>query len=252
MAILLLSLPPHPPNPKPKIPYPTTPKLTSKLTITNNNTVPTSKRDLILKTTSIFLMSLIPQQYPTAHPSSEASTPPKSILSGISNTKSWFQFYGDGFSIRVPPQFEDIMEPEDYNAGLSLYGDKAKPKIFSARFASSDGSEVLNVVIKPSNQFKITFLEAKDITDLGSLKEVAKIFVPFGSTLYSARTLKIKEEEGFRTYYFYEFGREGQHAALVAAVSSGRTYIAGATAPQSKWDEDGVKLRSAAVSMTVL
>lgn len=144
------------------------------------------------------------------------------------------------------------MEPEDYNAGLSLYGDKAKPKIFAARFASSDGSEVLNVVIKPSNQFKITFLEAKDITDLGTLKEVAKIFVPAGSTLYSARTIKIKEEEGFRTYYFYEFSREGQHAALVAAVNSGRTYIAGATAPQSKWDDDGVKLRSAAISMTVL
>ncbi|KAL6142675.1 hypothetical protein ACLB2K_060952 [Fragaria x ananassa] len=250
MAILFLSLPPHQPNPKPKIPNLTTPKFTSKLCITNNT--PTSRRDLILKTTPIFLISLIPQQYPTAHSSTEASPPQKSILSGIANTKSWFQFYGDGFSIRVPPQFEDIMEPEDYNAGLSLYGDKAKPKIFSARFASSDGSEVLNVVIKPSNQFKITFLEAKDITDLGSLKEVAKIFVPFGSTLYSARTLKIKEEEGFRTYYFYEFGREGQHAALVAAVSSGRTYIAGATAPESKWDEDGVKLRSAAVSMTVL
>ncbi|XP_062003792.1 uncharacterized protein LOC133721243 [Rosa rugosa] len=251
MAILLLSLPPNPLNPKPKIPNPTTPKPTSKLTITSNT--PTSKRHLILKPTSLFLISLIPQQYPTAHSSTEeASPPPKSILSGIANTKSWFQFYGDGFSIRVPPQFEDIMEPEDYNAGLSLYGDKAKPKIFSARFASSDGSEVVNVVIKPSNQFKITFLEAKDITDLGSLKEVAKIFVPFGSTLYSARTLKIKEEEGFRTYYFYEFGREGQHAALVAAVSSGRTYIAGATAPESKWDEDGVKLRSAAISMTVL
>ncbi|CAL5427095.1 unnamed protein product [Camellia sinensis] len=89
---------------------------------------------------------------------------------------SWFQFYGSGFAIRVPPQFEDIMEPEDYNAGLSLYGDKAKPKTFAARFASSDGSEVLSVVIRPSNQLKITFLEAKDITDLGSLKDAAKIF----------------------------------------------------------------------------
>lgn len=90
------------------------------------------------------------------------------------------------------------MEPEDYNAGLSLYGDKAKPKTFAARFASSDGSEVLSVVIRPSNQLKITFLEAKDITDLGSLKDAAKIFVPGGSTLYSARSIKIKEDEGFR------------------------------------------------------
>jgi hypothetical protein len=109
MAILPLSLPPHPPNPKPQIPNPTTPKLTPKLAITNTST---SKRHLILKTTSFFLISLIPQQYPVAHSSSEASPPPKSILSGIANTKSWFQFYGDGFAIKVPPQFEDIMEPE--------------------------------------------------------------------------------------------------------------------------------------------
>ncbi|XP_016649606.1 PREDICTED: uncharacterized protein LOC103344681 isoform X2 [Prunus mume] len=112
--------------------------------------------------------------------------------------------------------------------------------------------EVVSVVIRPSNSLKITFLEAKDITDLGSLKEAAKIFIPVGSTVYSARTIKIKEEEGFRTYYFYEFGIQEQHAALVAAVNGGKTYIAGATAPQSKWNDDGVKLRSAAISMTVL
>ncbi|XP_016491566.1 uncharacterized protein LOC107811196 isoform X3 [Nicotiana tabacum] len=175
-----------------------------------------------------------------------------SFLSGISNTKSWFQFYGDGFSIRVPPQFEDLTEPEDYNAGLSLYGDKAKPKKFAARFASSDRSEVLSVVIRPSNQLKITFLEAKDITDLGSLKEAAKIFVPAGATLYSGRSIKIKEDEGFRTYYFYEFGRDEQHVALVVAVNSGKAYIAGATAPENKWNDDGLKLRSAAVSLIVL
>lgn len=144
------------------------------------------------------------------------------------------------------------MEPEDFNAGLSLYGDKAKPRTFAARFASSDGSEVLSVVIRPTNQLKITFLEAKDITDLGSLKEAAKIFVPAAATLYSARTIKIKENDGFRTYYFYEFGRDEQHLAVVAAVNSGKAFIAGATAPQFKWDDDGVKLRSAAISLTLL
>ncbi|ONK68029.1 uncharacterized protein A4U43_C05F6450 [Asparagus officinalis] len=148
--------------------------------------------------------------------------PQKKALDGICSTKSWFQFFGDGFSIRVPPQFEDIMEPEDYNAGLALYGDKVKPRTFAARFASSDGSEVLSVVIRPTNQLKITFLEAKDITDLGSLKEAAKIFVPGGANLYSARAIKIKEDEGFRTYYFYEFGDDVQHVALVAAVNSGK------------------------------
>ncbi|XP_020087030.1 uncharacterized protein LOC109709283 isoform X4 [Ananas comosus] len=85
--------------------------------------------------------------------------------------------------------------------------------------------EVLSVVIRPSNQLKITFLEAKDITDLGSLKEAAKIFVPGGANLYSARTIKIKDDESLRTYYFYEFGIDTQHVALVAAVNNGKMTI---------------------------
>lgn len=42
----------------------------------------------------------------------QTSTPSKSFLSGIANTKSWFLFYGDGFTIRVPPDFKDFTEPE--------------------------------------------------------------------------------------------------------------------------------------------
>ncbi|GAV63210.1 hypothetical protein CFOL_v3_06730 [Cephalotus follicularis] len=245
MAILLsLSLSLHPPNPTQN------PKPTSLATTTTYNNT-TSKRHLILKTTSVCIISLTTQN-PLAQSLADSSPPSKPALSGIANTKSWFQFFGNGFSIRVPPHFEDIMEPEDYSAGLSLYGDKAKPKTFAARFASPDGSEVVSVVVRPSNQLKITFLEAKDITDLGSLKQASKIFVPVGSTIYSARTIKIKEDEGFKTYYFYEFGRDYQHIALVVAINSGKAFIAGATAPQSKWDDDGVKLRSAAISLTVL
>ncbi|KAJ7973389.1 Photosystem II reaction center PsbP family protein [Quillaja saponaria] len=248
MAILL-SLFPKPPNPL-QNPNPNNSQPLSFITGEPITSAATSKRHFIFKFTSLYV-SLIPQ-LPLAQSLAATSLPSKTLLSGIANTKSWFQFFGGGFSIRVPPEFEDIMEPEDFNAGLSLYGDKAKPKTFAARFASHDGAEVLSVVIRPSNQLKITFLEAKDVTDLGSLKEAAKLFVPGGATLYAARTIKVKEEEGFQTYYFYEFGRDEQHIALVAAVSSGKAFIAGATAPQSKWDDDGVKLRSAAISLTIL
>ncbi|KAK9139540.1 hypothetical protein Scep_009221 [Stephania cephalantha] len=201
---------------------------------------------LIASDLSLRISSTFPAIAETEKPNS------KPILSGIANTTSWVQFFGDGFAIRVPPQFEDVAEPEDYSAGLSLYGDKAKTKTYAARFASPDGSEVVSVVIRPSNQLKITFLEAKDVTDLGSLKDAAKIFVPGGSTLYSARTIRIKEDEGLRTYYFYEFGVDAQHFALVAAVNSGKAYIAGAAAPESRWEDDGIKLRSAAISLSVL
>ncbi|CAL9096334.1 Pentatricopeptide repeat-containing protein [Musa troglodytarum] len=210
------------------------------------------RRGLAVSVVSLALALTIGSSPPGAL--SEAPPPPSRnpVLAGIANTKSWFQFYGDGFSIRVPPLFEDIMEPEEYTAGFSFYGDKAKPKTFAARFASPDRSEVVTVVIRPTNQLKITFLEAKDITELGTLKEAAKIFVPGGANLFSARTIKIKEDESLRTYYFYEFGIDTQRVALMTSVNSGKAYIAGAAAPENKWDDDGVKLRSAAISLSIV
>ncbi|XP_031501332.1 uncharacterized protein LOC116264980 isoform X2 [Nymphaea colorata] len=210
---------------------------------------PLSRRRITLSTTTSVILLL---SSGWALSSRADSSPRKPGLPAISSTKTWDQFVGDGFAIRVPPLFEDITEPEDYTAGLTLYGDRAKPKTYAAQFASPDRSETVSVIIRPCNQLKITFLEAKDIADLGSLKEAARIFVPGGATLQSARTIKIKEEEGLRTYYFYEFNVEEQHIALVASVNSGKAYIAGATASESKWIEDGVKLRSAAISLTVL
>ncbi|GFP93956.1 hypothetical protein PHJA_001539900 [Phtheirospermum japonicum] len=220
MSKILLSLsptpPPPPPHPKshPLSDFPFSfffePVCNNN---NNNNSIIFSRRSFILAafhtcSSSLLFLSAALAQTPSSSSSSfSKSSKNPNFLSGISNTKSWFQFYGDGFAIRVPPNFQDIMEPEDYNAGLALYGDKAKPKTYAARFSSPDGSEVLSVVVRPSNQLKITFLEAKDIADFGSLKEAAKIFVPV---------------------------------------------IAGATAPQNKWDDDGVRLRSAAVSLTLV
>ncbi|CAF2012251.1 unnamed protein product [Brassica oleracea var. botrytis] len=261
MAILLhslLSL--HPPNLKPQ--NPKRPKSLFLLGPSASLKVPTFRRDVVLRTASLYFVSFVFQN-PLLQSLADPLKSPKPARLAIANTNSWFQYFGDGFSIRVPPQFIDFTEPEDYSAGLSLYGDKAKPKTFAARFASPDGSEVVSVVIRPSNSLKITFLEAKDISELGSLKEAARIFVPAGAaTIYSARTIKVKEEEGFRqliflfifgcrNYYLYEFGRDEERIALVAAVNRGRVFIAGAAAPESKWKEDELKLRSAAISLTV-
>ena len=67
----------------------------------------TSKRSLILQTPLVCIgIGLTPQV------SVAQESPSKSLLSSIENTTSWFQFYGDGFAIRVPPEFKDITEPE--------------------------------------------------------------------------------------------------------------------------------------------
>ncbi|KAL0890786.1 hypothetical protein Bca101_014769 [Brassica carinata] len=271
MAILLHSLlfSLHPPKLKslnlnrPKVLSPLEPSAALK--------VPTFRRDVVLRTASLCFVSFVFQN-PLLESLADPSKSTKPARLAIANTNSWFQYFGDGFSIRVPPQFIDFTEPEDYSAGLSLYGDKAKPKTFAARFASPDGSEVVSVVIRPSNSLKITFLEAKDISELGSLKEAARIFVP-GSLnhLHLGRPLAVLPLKSFRSscifgsghgllisstasrnYYLYEFGRDEERIALVAAVNRGRVFIAGAAAPESKWKEDELRLRSAAISLTVL
>ncbi|KAH9312715.1 hypothetical protein KI387_027750, partial [Taxus chinensis] len=63
---------------------------------------------------------------------------------------------------------------------------------------------------------------AQDISDLGSLRDAASLFIPGGATLYAARTIKLKKSDIPRTYYFYEFSAQDRHVALEAAVSQGK------------------------------
>lgn len=167
------------------------------------------------------------------------------------DTQDWYRFEGDGFALSVPPDFEDIREPEDYVEG-ALYGNKAKPKTFVARFASSDRSEVLSVLIRQSSQLKLTFLAVKDVTDLGSLRDAANIFVPVGAKLYAARTIKTSDEDLNRTYYYYEFATGDNYVAIEAGASSGKVFVLGVTAPKSKWKDDSRKLRLVATSFSLL
>jgi hypothetical protein len=101
MAILLHSLSLHPPNPKPQNPY--KPKILSSSA--------TFRRDVVLRTASLCFVSFIFQnQIPESLADPLKSTKPLRL--GIANTKSWFQYFGSGFAIRVPPDFEDVNEPE--------------------------------------------------------------------------------------------------------------------------------------------
>ncbi|KAI5071715.1 hypothetical protein GOP47_0013966 [Adiantum capillus-veneris] len=159
-----------------------------------------------------------------------------------SDFEDWYRYEGAGFALSVPPDFEDIRDPEEFVDG-SLYGNKAKPKMFEARFASPDRSEVLSVVVRQSAQLKLTFLAVKDVTDLGSLRDSAKIFVPAGAKLFAARTIKSTDENPNRTYYYYEFASGGNYVALEAGASGGQVYVLGVTAPKDKWKDDYRKLR---------
>lgn len=106
MSTFLLSLPPHHQKP-PQNPISRNPILP------RGPNVALSRRLLIFTTTSLSSVLSLALQCHHIPISSAAETPsPSSVLSAIVNTKSWYQFYGDGFAIRVPPEFQDILEPE--------------------------------------------------------------------------------------------------------------------------------------------
>lgn len=91
----------------------TKPPFLDKKPIFFNDTL--SRRNLFLTSFSSFSflgLSFNPSLLNPPLAYAQTSTPSKSFLSAIANTKSWFQFYGDGFTIRVPPDFKDFTEPE--------------------------------------------------------------------------------------------------------------------------------------------
>lgn len=95
MAVLFSNLISITNNTKPRFPFSSKPIICG------------AKRNLILQTPLVCIgIGLTPQV------SVAQESPSKSLLSSIENTTSWFQFYGDGFAIRVPPEFKDITEPE--------------------------------------------------------------------------------------------------------------------------------------------
>ncbi|CAI0551149.1 unnamed protein product [Linum tenue] len=88
----------------------TNPKTLNPTSFLDNRHVQ-SKRQFLL-TTSLGLIALT-SQTPLPNSFVEPSPTPKpASFPGIVNTKAWFRHYGDGFSIRVPPQFEDIVEQD--------------------------------------------------------------------------------------------------------------------------------------------
>ncbi|BBN16384.1 hypothetical protein MPTK1_7g05810 [Marchantia polymorpha subsp. ruderalis] len=170
------------------------------------------------------------------------------VQQSVDDVTTWFRFRGEGFALRIPPGYQDVLDPLNEEALNSLYGERAKDRPFAARFASPDRDEILSVVIKPASQMQLSFYQAMDIKDFGSIKEAAPKFVPGGSKLVAARIINSTKSRVPRTYYLYEFVARDKHVAMSAGVAGGRVFVMGATAPESKWKDAGNKLRLAASS----
>ncbi|KAG6544209.1 hypothetical protein Mapa_014409 [Marchantia paleacea] len=169
-------------------------------------------------------------------------------VQSVDDVTTWYRYRGEGFALRIPPGYQDVLDPLNEEALNSLYGERAKDRPFAARFASPDRDEILSVVIKPASQMQLSFYQAMDIKDFGSIKDAATKFVPGGSKLVAARIINSTKSRVPRTYYLYEFVARDKHVAMSAGVAGGRVFVLGATAPESKWKDAGNKLRLAASS----
>lgn len=166
---------------------------------------------------------------------------------------SWERFRGDGFALRVPPGFEDIMpEPVIDDTPKSTLGDGKPQSPFVARFASPDRQEVLSVVVRPTTSLKLSFFEVKDVTDFGSITEASKILLPPGARVLASRQYSNTPEKVARNYYLYEFIAQGMHVALGAAVAKGQVYVVGATTPEEQWRAAASRLRTSVKAFSLV
>ena len=112
-----------------------------------------------------------------------------------------------------------------------------------ARFGSADDSQDISVSLRGANTLKLTFLQIKDVTEFGDVREAAPLFVPSGATVLgaTARTESVPNgpngESVDKAYYAYDFEFGSARVLLTAAVEAGNVYLVGCTASKEAWAE---------------
>ena len=125
-----------------------------------------------------------------------------------------------------------------------------------ARFGSADDSQDISVSLRGANTLKLTFLQIKDVTEFGDVREAAPLFVPSGATVRgaTARTEPVAGPSGEsvdKAYYAYDFEFGSARVLLTAAVEAGNVYLVGCTASKEAWAEAEPGFRRASNSFRV-
>jgi hypothetical protein len=96
---------------------------------------------------------------------------------------------------------------------------------------AADGAEVVSLGVRRAADLRPTFLQVNDISDFGTLEEVAALLVPPRATLVSASAATYTVASPVaapddpplpRTYYTYDFVRGSLHGSLVATAKFGK------------------------------
>ncbi|GAQ79660.1 hypothetical protein KFL_000350160 [Klebsormidium nitens] len=176
------------------------------------------------------------------------------------------RYRAEDFSIYVPRSYENVTEVDDNPRSTLTMEQKAANRPYAARFASADQAEVITVVIRDASTLRLSFLQTKDISDLGSLDKAAQLLLPPGAKILKSRVVTQEVDRGQelekvvkslpvdidtklkRNYYQYEFYARGQQVALAAAAQNGKIYVVGATVPTKRWKDLAKQMRTIANS----
>ena len=125
-----------------------------------------------------------------------------------------------------------------------------------ARFGSADESQDVSVSVRGANTLKLTFLQIKDVTEFGDVREAAPLFVPreaklLGASARAERVVAPSSDFVDKGYYAYDFEFGSARVLLTAAVEAGNVYLVGCTASKDAWAEAEPGFRRASASFRV-
>ncbi|GBG81469.1 hypothetical protein CBR_g32459 [Chara braunii] len=177
----------------------------------------------------------------------------------------WLVIRSKEYSVSLPPGFEDVLQEEEAptlprstltGGGGSSNGGGGATLLL--RFSSTLMPATISLVKRQVAGMRLTFFQANDIGDLGTVAGVADLFVPPGAKLLSLSSSTSSassvdrsngeqpaDDKPQRNYYQYEFLHRRQHVALRAAVNRGQVYVLGGTTPQENWMAVSEQMRGA-------
>lgn len=194
----------------------------------------------------------------------------ESVLPGsakASDPSSWPTFVASRFKFSYPPDLRIIEEdifaasyaPEPVRSTVT----PVKENPVKAEVESEDGLQRVSVVVRLASGIKPTFTQVTDISQWGTVKEVATLLLPPGATVVAYDTFTVKQppkqgpfgpiERDPTTLYWYQVMlRDQTQVAMSVGALKGQIYVMGAAAPAEVWQRNGESLRKCAESFRLI
>lgn len=179
--------------------------------------------------------------------------------------KPWASFIDREFSFNYPSSYMIIENNANDFEPRSTLNAQRKMSPIKAELRSMDGTSYLNVISKQSAMLKQTLFQVTNITQLGDVKDVARLFFPAGTTIVSCYS-KIYEQPATSTksplgvirrdpIVIYRYSvklADGSNAELAIGARLGQLFILGAGSAAENWEDIRGELSQIADSFKII